>query len=238
MTSRRRAAAAARTAPVHVSGQFAPDQMPWEYEGPIEEAIGTDGYEHGMEEKEEDDTGDDGPDPREDVTFETAPHLSEMGAAALALLDGPKGFFLMIEGGSIDKACHKNQIERSVFETLEFEKTFRAVMAWAAGRKDTLVIVTADHETGGLWVTKSRGTGEFPEVVWGRWDHTGLNVPVYAWGLGADRITGVIDNTALYAVMTGEPPAPLALVPHEAPYDAYGTVPLAPCPFPLAAGRR
>ncbi|MCX5676448.1 MAG: alkaline phosphatase [Planctomycetota bacterium] len=200
---------AARSTPVHVSGQFAPEQMPWEYTGPIDDLIATDGYEPGMEDDDDDENKDDGADPREDVTFETAPHLSEMSAAALALLDGPKGFFLLIEGGSIDKAGHKNQIERSVFETLEFEKTFRTVMAWAADRKDTLVIVTADHECGAMWVTMSRGKEKFPKVVWGRRDHSGLNVPVYAWGPGADSITGIIDNTALYAVMTGEPPAPL-----------------------------
>ncbi len=202
---------AARGSPLHVSGQFAPDQLPWEYAGPIEDRIGTDGYEFGMEAddlEDDDENWDDGADPREDVTFETAPHLSEMGAAALALLDGPKGFFLMIEGGAIDKAGHKNQIERSVFETLELEKTFRMVMAWAARRKDTLVILTADHETGAMWVAKSGGKKEFPKVVWGREDHSGLNVPVYAWGPGSDGITGVIDNTALFAVMTGEPPAP------------------------------
>ena len=182
------AKSAAGPADLHVSGQFAPDMLPWEYTGPLP------------------------PDPEKkrkypdhaDVTYETAPHLSEMTRAALRLLErGPSGFFLMIEGGAIDWACHDNCIERCVGETLEFDRAFQAVMDWAKGRTDTLVIVTADHETGGLKVVAGRGKGAMPEVAWSSGGHTPAAVPVYAWGPGADRLKGAIDNTALFGVMTG-----------------------------------
>ena len=81
------------------------------------------------------------------------PHLSEMTETALDMLeDDLDGFFLMIEGGRIDHACHAHHLERSIFETIEFSNTVQAVIDWAAGRNDTLILVTADHETGGLAV--------------------------------------------------------------------------------------
>ena len=68
-------------------------------------------------------------------------------------------------------------------ETIEFSKTLRVVMDWSEGRNDTLVIVTADHETGGLQVLESNGVGNFPTVSWSTDGHTNTNVPVYGWGL-------------------------------------------------------
>ena len=167
----------------HVSGQFARDGMPWEFDGPTDRPK-THSKNPGCD-------------------YTTAPHLSEMTRAALAVLErSPKGFFLMIEGSMIDWACHENCIERCVAETVEFAKAFEVVRDWAEDRNDTLVIITADHECGGLWVVKAKG--KMPEVFWGRGDHTGVNVPVYAFGPGADRLEGVIDNTDLFGIMTGQ----------------------------------
>ena len=130
------------------------------------------------------------------------PHLSEMTAVALNILEkGPNGFFLMIEGGRIDHAGHSNDIKRNVCETIEFSRTLGVVSNWAKGLEDTLIIVTADHETGGLQVLENNGKGNFPSVSWSTDGHTTASVPVYAWGCGAERICGVRDNTDLFGVV-------------------------------------
>ena len=117
-----------------------------------------------------------------DGTFGTLPHLTDMTTAALDILDNnPDGFFLMVEGGRIDHAGHDNDLERNVEETLEFADSVQIILTWAAGRDDTLVIVTADHETGGMTVLTDN-PGDYPTVSWTTGGHTGANVPVYAWG--------------------------------------------------------
>jgi alkaline phosphatase len=131
------------------------------------------------------------------------PHLSEMATTALDILTkDPNGFFLMIEGGRIDHAGHSNDIQRNVFETIEFSKTVQVAFDWAKGRSDTLIIVTADHETGGLKVLENNGHGNFPTVSWSTGGHTTTNVPLYSWGVNAERISGVMDNTDLVDVVT------------------------------------
>lgn len=146
-----------------------------------------------------------------DDGYDTLPHLSEMTTTALDILDNdPDGFFLMVEGGRIDHACHNNQLRRAVFETLEFDNSVQAVFDWAAGRDDTLVLVTADHETGGLTVLENNGQGEFPTVSWSTTGHTGANVPIYAWGINAEMVYDVLDNTDLFHIATVPEPATLA----------------------------
>lgn len=135
--------------------------------------------------------------------YDDYPHLSEMTGTALEILDNdPDGFFLMVEGGRIDHSGHANDIKRNIFETLEFSETVQAVYTWAAGSNDTLIIVTADHETGGLTVTENKGPGVFPEVSWSTGGHTGVNVPVYAWGENAELVSGVLDNTDFFEIAT------------------------------------
>lgn len=91
------------------------------------------------------------------------PHISEMVEVALNILSRSEdGFFLMIEGSRIDHAGHANDLRRSVYETLAFDEAVAVVLEFAAGRDDTLVIVTADHETGGL--TPGGGTPS-PKVI-------------------------------------------------------------------------
>jgi alkaline phosphatase len=77
------------------------------------------------------------------------PSLPDMALAALRRLQREKqGFFLMVEGGMIDKACHMNWTRRALEETLEFDRTIGEVLRAVDER--TLVIVTADHECGGF----------------------------------------------------------------------------------------
>jgi alkaline phosphatase len=129
------------------------------------------------------------------------PHLSEMTEIALEILDNdPDGFFLMVEGGLIDWACHANDLPRTISETIEFDNTVQEVLDWAQGRTDTLIIVTADHETGGLSVVANNGADEYPTVTWSTGGHTGANVPVYAGGPNAELILGAMDNTDFFTV--------------------------------------
>ena len=135
--------------------------------------------------------------------FDRLPHLSEMAEIALKLLDNDEdGMFLMIEAGRIDHGGHQNNIGRNIHETMEFSKTVRMVMDWAAKRSDTLILLTADHETGGLSVLADNGKGTFPTVTWSTDGHTGVNVPVYARGVNARVIDGLtIDNTDIFNVL-------------------------------------
>ena len=147
-----------------------------------------------------------------DGNFSTQPHLSEMTASAIDILDNNEnGFFLMIEGGLIDWACHDNDdggidganaAKRMIHETIEFSDTVQIALNWASQRTDTLVIVTADHETGGLTVTANNGQGVYPTVTWSTGGHTGANVGVYAQGVNAHLVSGTMDNTDFFNLCT------------------------------------
>lgn len=139
-------------------------------------------------------------------SFENSyPHLSEMAQTTLNVLDNdPDGFFLMIEGGLIDGSCHNQSLEYAIKETVEFSNTVQTVLNWAQGRDDTLILVTADHETGGPIVEQNNGQGVLPTVTWTTTEHTAN--PVGLWGIGknADLISGdMIDNTDIFKIMMG-----------------------------------
>ena len=158
-----------------------------------------------------------------DLGYDTLPFLTEMTSSALSVLENdPNGFFLMVEQENTDKAGHEDssdphRLARAVFAAIEFSDAVQLVLDWAAGRNDTLIIVTADHETGGLEVLADNGAGVLPTVAWNGsgfpgWDHSGVNVPVYAWGPGADLVTGVIDNTEIRTIATIPEPSTFFLM--------------------------
>ena len=92
---------------------------------------------------------------------ETCPPLSEMARAALNRLDrAPEGFVLQIEGGRIDHAGHNNDAGSLVFDQMAFDETIGAVLEWAKGRDDTLIVVTADHVTANPGLTFYAKTGK------------------------------------------------------------------------------
>ena len=92
------------------------------------------------------------------------------------------GFFLMIEGSAIDWGGHDNDGYRVITESLDFEDTVEYVLNYAMKRDDTLVIVTADHESGGLTIVGGSASGTSAEVAWVHGDHTGTPVGVYSYG--------------------------------------------------------
>jgi alkaline phosphatase len=127
------------------------------------------------------------------------PHLHEMTEVALKLLgNDPDGFFLMVEGSRIDHAGHANDLARNIQETLEFARTVECISDWMGIRTDTLLLVTADHETGGLVVTTNNGAGNLPDATWSTTGHTATPVALYARGLNAHLATNVVDNTQIY----------------------------------------
>ena len=115
---------------------------------------------------------------------------------AIEMLDrNPKGFALMIEGSQIDWACHNNDSAYMRAELADFELMLNAVLDYAEKDGNTLVVVTADHETGGLTlpdgdIEKGLNT---PRYLWG--SHTGCMVPVFAYGPGAEYFSGIHQNT-------------------------------------------
>jgi alkaline phosphatase len=120
----------------------------------------------------------------------TEPHLADMTSKALeALAANSNGFFLMVEGGQIDWAAHANDFNNDVGETLAFDKAVKAALDFQQSHPDTLVIVTADHETGGLTYTDPS------HYTWSSLEHTAALVPVMAEGPGAELFSGNMDNT-------------------------------------------
>jgi alkaline phosphatase len=107
------------------------------------------------------------------------------------------GFFLMVEGSQIDFLSHVNNTAGVVLETLDFDRAIGAALRFASTNGETLVIVTADHETGGM--TLNGGDCKTGQVtaLYTSSDHTAVAVPVYAFGPGADQFTGFIDNTEI-----------------------------------------
>lgn len=108
------------------------------------------------------------------------------------------GFFMMIEGSQIDDYGHFNDLDLLMQETHDFDQTIGKIYEWAAQDGETLVIVTADHETGGL--TLVDGDLEEGRIVckFSTGGHSGVMVPVYAFGPGSEKFTGIYENTAIF----------------------------------------
>jgi alkaline phosphatase len=114
------------------------------------------------------------------------------------LKKNPKGFFLMIEGSQIDWAGHANVADTLIDETLDFDKAIGVALDFAKNDGHTLVIITADHETGGVTITG--GYRETHKVIlnFSTKDHTAVMVPVYAYGPGSEKFIGIYDNTDIF----------------------------------------
>jgi len=125
--------------------------------------------------------------------------LPEASVKAIEILNkNPKGFFLMIEGSQIDWAGHANVADTLVDETLDFDKAVGVALDFAKNDGHTLVVITADHETGGVTITGGDILSHKVKLNFSTKDHTAVMVPVYAFGPGAEKFTGIFDNTELF----------------------------------------
>ncbi len=155
--------------------------------------------------------------------------LAELTGAAIALLArNPAGFFLMVEESAIDRMAHRNNAPLALKGVLELDRAVQVALAHAETDPETLLIVTADHECGGLAIAGSDDPpypyepggglletvlagedGPFPVageergfvMGWATTGHTAAAVPVTAAGPGAARLTGAYENSHLFAVM-------------------------------------
>ena len=119
--------------------------------------------------------------------------------ALKSLDDAEKGFFLMVEGSQIDFACHANDSTWMMDEMMDFDYAVKVALDYAKEKGNTLVVVTADHETGGLTLPDPKG--KYTNVVfdYSSGSHTCLPVLVYAYGPGAEQFTGWMQNDELMA---------------------------------------
>lgn len=155
---------------------------------------------------------------------DSEPSLADMTKKAIQILStNPKGFFLMVEGGRIDHAAHERNLSKMAADTLAFDEAVNASLNFASHDNQTLVIVTADHECGGLALQPENleeyeagsidpifasGTAKTPGP---RYDfitemqeatHTAVDVPIMASGPGAEKVShGKLDNTQIFSIM-------------------------------------
>lgn len=132
-------------------------------------------------------------------------YLPEAVATAIDYLSKDKdGFFLMVEGSAIDFRCHASDIDGTVAETIDFDKAVQVAVDFARKDKNTLVVVTADHETGGLSLLQSEDLqpGKSLKHKFNVSGHTGVAVPVYIFGAGAEDYPAFMQNSDHKAIMS------------------------------------
>lgn len=107
-------------------------------------------------------------------------------------------FFLMAEGAKIDSYGHENDIEGVVAESISFDKAITEAITFADTNKNTLVIITADHETGGLTIPQGKVSSQSIEADFTTHDHTGTMVPIFAYGPRSQEFQGVYENNEVF----------------------------------------
>jgi alkaline phosphatase len=139
------------------------------------------------------------------------PSLATMTEGALNVLGkDPQGLFLMVEGGAVDWANHANQLGRMIEEQIGFNAAVKAAVDWVEANsnwKETLLLVTADHECGLLWGPAGddpnnpnyfsspewNGKNILPNAQYFSGDHTNSLIPIYGIGAGADQLAYYAD---------------------------------------------
>jgi alkaline phosphatase len=131
--------------------------------------------------------------------FEThGPPLPGLVRRALRQLStNPDGFFLVVEQEQTDGGGHANRLDQVRSGVAELDAAVQEALAFAAADGQTLVLVTADHDTGGVSIVKGRYDEGTAEVRWNTFGHTGAWVPLFAAGPGAWAFTGTYENTAV-----------------------------------------
>ena len=133
-------------------------------------------------------------------------YLPNATKAALDYLSqNKKGFFLMVEGSQIDWGGHKNDADYIINEVKDFDKTIGVALDFAQKNNNTLVIVTADHETGGFSLSslKLADKSDYGQIApsFSTGGHTATLIPVYAFGPGAEQFMGIYQNNEIFQKM-------------------------------------
>ncbi len=159
-----------------------------------------------------------------DRDLNVTPSLAEMTEKAIEILsEDPEGFFLIIEGGKIDHAAHSNNKVNVALETIDFYYAIKVALSFINSNENSLLIITADHETGGLDVLNDTLNDELPSInktskenenlriarannisiSWSTTGHTNRNVPFYASSLDSNNFENLttIDNTDIFEIM-------------------------------------
>lgn len=117
-------------------------------------------------------------------------------ATAINILQqNKKGFFMMVEGSQIDWGGHANNTIYIVNEMLDFDRAIGKALDFASKDGETLIVVTADHETGGMALMDGNMATGRVKAAYTSGDHTAIMVPVFAYGPGAENFTGIMENT-------------------------------------------
>lgn len=132
--------------------------------------------------------------------------LPDATAMAIEYLSQDKdGFFLMVEGSQIDWGGHANDGDYIIEEVKDFDKAIDAALDFAEKDGNTLVIVTADHETGGMSLSaaevRMQRTYEHLQPTFSTGGHSAALIPVYAYGPGAAKLTGIYQNNDIFSLM-------------------------------------
>ncbi|WP_192350994.1 alkaline phosphatase [Algoriphagus sp. Y33] len=126
-------------------------------------------------------------------------YLLKSTAFALEFFDRKSlPFFLMIEAANIDSGGHSNSTSMIVSEMLDFDEVIGSVIQYVDANPNTLLIVTADHETGGASIPQGNIASSTVELGFHSDDHTGIMVPVFAYGAHSGDFRGVYENTAIF----------------------------------------
>ena len=142
-----------------------------------------------------------------------------------------KGFFLMVEGSQIDFACHAHDSVNMVDETVDFSNAVQVALDYAKTHDNTLVVVTADHETGGLTMIDPAGKYTNIAFNYSTGSHTCLPVMIYAYGPGAEQFTGWMQNNEVKAkildacgidnsTLDSSPKKPFRILPVQGSFDS------------------
>lgn len=110
----------------------------------------------------------------------------------------PKGLFMMLEGAQIDYGGHRNNLSQVITENLDFDKVIGKALEFADSNGETLIVVTADHETGGLTLLDGDIQSGYVLGEFSTNDHTAVPVPVFAYGPHSDDFKGVYSNTEIF----------------------------------------
>ena len=123
-------------------------------------------------------------------------NVTQLGVNYLSQND--QAFFMMVEGSQIDWAGHANDANYLINEMLDFDDTLGWVLDYAERDGNTLVVVTADHETGGFTLASDDGDYNVINPTFSTGGHSATMVPVFAYGPGAENFSGIYENTEIY----------------------------------------